>query len=98
MRDDPLGFNMHYLKNGKLHGNGVYAGLSDHVAAAYNSAGKRGTALIGLLLTVDEDLDCSTGSYTIFSLLSPSPSPGIKNSVVVHEPSLFLVIGKVVAV
>jgi len=91
---DPLGFNMHYLVNGKVHGNGIYFGLSDHVAAAYNKVGKPGTALIGLMLTHDS-IAAHTGSYTTFSLLTPKP--GVKNCIVVHEPALVLVLGKVVA-
>jgi len=94
VESDPMGFNMHYLQNGKVHGNGVYFGLSDHVAAQYNSVAKPGTAIMGLLLTHD-DITARTGSYTTFEL--HTPKRGTKNCVVVHEASLVLVLGKVVA-
>lgn len=94
IRKDPLGFNMRYLINGKVHGNGVYVGLSDHVTTMYNggSAAPPGTAIIGLLLT-HESLAVSTGSYTLFELASPRR--GVKNCLAVHESSLILVLGKV---
>ena len=111
VRDDPMGMDLKYAgMHGQAYGNGFYFGLSDHVTHSYNREGKRGTALLALVLThenIDEhDYRKRHGGYTAFDSTAQvpyetfqlsAPKSGVNNCIVVHETSLILILGKVVA-
>ena len=110
VRDDPLGMDLQYAgKNGQVHGNGFYFGLSDHVTFAYNTE-KRGTALMGLLLTHENlqpknsvHYNAGSSNTTLFHLNNSGQGSAmlennVHNCIVIHESSVLLILGKVVAV
>ena len=109
VRDDPYGMDLQYAgMHGQAYGNGFYFGLSDHVTLGYNREGKPGTALMALVLThekIDQSVQHHGGyrtfdstqqvAYSTFQL--SAPKSGVHNCIVMHEASLILILGKVVA-
>ena len=109
VRDDPSSMDLQYAgMHGQAYGNGFYFGLSDHVTLGYNREGKPGTALMALVLT-HEKIDQSGqhhGGYRTFDSTQQvpystfqlsAPKNGVHNCIVMHEASLILILGKVVA-
>jgi hypothetical protein len=110
VRDDPLGMDLKYAgMHGQVHGNGFYFGLSDHITHGYNTVGKPGTALMGLVLTnksIRSDYYGGHGSYhafefdykkqhTTFNLQSHlcPIRSGHNSCIVMHEGALVLILG-----
>jgi len=107
VKADPFGFNLrHAGKNGSAKGPGIYFGTSDHISCSYNTDGKDGTGILGIILC-EERWDLHVGSMTPYNL-PPRPNSnnpaayehtqGQFNAICVGEMGLILPLGKVVAV
>ena len=109
VKADPIGFDMQYAGcNGKVFGNGLYFGLSDHATLGYNRASglPAGSAILTLLLTHERiGWQHHSGSYSsgyddlqakqYKTITFSTPIEGIDNAIVVHEPPLTLPLGLV---
>lgn len=91
IRDDFTGPNLAFDSKSNAKGPGFYCGLSYDVVTQYNREAP-GTGIMALIWT-NKIIDKNHGSYENYNLFSPD---GSKNALVVHEPSLILILGKVV--
>jgi hypothetical protein len=105
VRDDPLGFTNHYAgQQGSVHGIGTYWGMTDHVAAGYNTTNKTGKYILSLLLS-DKDVqrsasdngvhptyDSHTKAYSSFKLSNQTKH---NNCLVYRDRELQLILGSI---
>ena len=107
VKADPFGFNLrHAGRNGAAKGPGIYFGTSDHISCSYNTEGKDGTGLLGIVLC-EQRWDSHVGSMTPYNLPprsnannpnAYSDTQGQYNAICVAELGLILPLGKVVSI
>ena len=90
IRDDFIGPNLAFNSKHNAKGPGFYCGLSYDVVTQYNTEAL-GTGIMALVWT-NKNINKDHGSYENYNLFSPN---GDKNALVIHEPCLILILGKV---
>eukprot|EP00966_Prymnesium_polylepis_P247972 5733788-Prymnesium_polylepis.1 len=86
-------------QNGGLQGNAFYGAFSDHIASDYHAVGtyKRGTCLLGILLTKKNPSHMAYTQYALGSRSHSATSAGQLDACAIRDPFLTLILGLVVA-